>query len=152
MCLGRVISKRVSTYASNMILISKCIEPVIGKVDLSDINSRFLETYYKTILRIPTCTTKDTPEEEQKTISTSTIRDIHKLLKSCFKQTVKLELIEKNPADHATVPKYKPVRRQIWTADVRMHLTEICDDDVLRQAMNLSFSVSLRIGEFTGLT
>ena len=142
----------LSTYDSNLSLISNYIEPVIGKVDLSDINTRFLETYYKTLLRTPTCTSKEAPEEEQKTISTSTIRDIHKLLKSYFKQAVKWELIEKNPADHATVPKYKPVRRQIWTADVLMHATEICDDDILKLAMNLSFSASLRIGELTGLT
>ena len=100
----------LSTYDSNLSLISNYIEPVIGKVDLSDINTRFLETYYKTLLRTPTCTSKEAPEEEQKTISTSTIRDIHKLLKSCSKQAVKWKRTEKNPADHATVPKYKPVR------------------------------------------
>lgn len=93
-----------------MALISNCIEPVIGKVDLSDINTRFMKTYYKTLLGTPTCTTKEAPEDEQKNISTSTIRDIHKLLKSCSKQAVKWKRTEKNPADHATVPKYKPVR------------------------------------------
>ena len=35
----------LSTYDSNLSLISNYIEPVIGKVDLSDINTRFLETY-----------------------------------------------------------------------------------------------------------
>ena len=141
-----------------MILISNYIEPVIGKVDLSDINTRFLETYYKTLSWTPTCMTKDAPkdalEEEQKRISTSTIRDIHKLLKRCFKQAGKWELIEKNqknPANLATVPKNKPVRRWIWTAEVLMHATEIYDDDISKLAMNLSFSVSLRIGELTGL-
>ena len=51
----------LSTYDSNLSLISNYIEPVIGKVDLSDINTRFLETYYKTLLRTPTCTSKEAP-------------------------------------------------------------------------------------------
>jgi len=60
--------------------------------------------------------------------------------------------MEKNPCIYATVPKYKAKPREIWTAETLMKATELCDDDILRLAMNLSFSASLRIGEVTGLT
>lgn len=60
--------------------------------------------------------------------------------------------MEKNPCIYATVPKYKAKTREIWTAETLMQATELCDDDILRLAMNLSFSASLRIGEVTGLT
>ena len=40
-------------------------------------------------------------------VSTSVIRDVHKLLKSCFSQAVKWDIMEKNPAFKATVPKHK---------------------------------------------
>ena len=142
----------LSTYDSNVSLINNYINPVIGKVNLSNINTRFLETYYKTLLKTPACTTREAPEEDQKYVSTSTIRDIHKLLRSCFEQAVKWELMAKNPAIHATVPKYKAARRQIWTAEILMHATEVCEDDMLRLAMNLAFAASLRIGELVGLT
>jgi integrase len=60
--------------------------------------------------------------------------------------------MEKNPCIYATVPKYKAKTREIWTAETLMQATELCDDDILRLAMNLSFSASMRIGEVTGLT
>ena len=108
----------LSTYYSNVSLIGNYIEPVIGKVELSDISTRFLETYYKTLLRTPTCATKDAPKENQKYVSTSTIRDIHKLLRNCFEQAVKWELIERNPCIHATVRNTKQLNdrsgRQIY--------------------------------------
>ena len=44
-------------------------------------------------------------------VSTSTIRDIHKLLRSCFQQAIKWELMEKNPCIYATVPMHKTKNR-----------------------------------------
>ena len=35
------------------------------------------------------------------------IHEVHKLLKSCFNQAVKWDIMEKNPAFKATVPKHK---------------------------------------------
>ncbi len=60
--------------------------------------------------------------------------------------------MEKNPAIYATVPKYKATKREIWTAETLMYATEVCEDEILKLAMNLSFSASLRIGELCGLT
>ena len=60
--------------------------------------------------------------------------------------------MDKNPAIQATVPKYKAGKREIWTAETLFHATEVCDDNTLKLAMNLSFAGSLRIGELTGLT
>ena len=48
--------------------------------------------------------------------------------------------------------KYKPNKREIWTAETLMYATEVCEDEILKLAMNLSFSASLRIGELCGLT
>ena len=86
------------------------------------------------------------------TVGTSTIRDIHKLLRSAFDQAVKWELMEKNPCIHATVPKHKAKKREIWTAEQLMYATEVCDDEFTKLALNLAFAGSLRIGELLGLT
>ena len=81
-----------------------------------------------------------------------TVRDINKLLRNCFEQAVKWELMEKNPCTHATVPKHKSQKRDIWTADTLMYALSVCEDERLKLAINLSFSCSLRLGELLGLT
>lgn len=43
-------------------------------------------------------------------------------------------------------------KREIWTAETLMHALEVCDDDILALAINLSFACSLRMGEMLGLT
>lgn len=142
----------VSTYSNNIGLIHNYILPVIGETKLPDINVHFLETYYQNLLKmkaVPTCTPKKAEDEK---VSASTIRDVHKLLRSCFEQAVKWELMEKNPAHKATVPKYKPKKRDIWTAETLIKATELCDDEILALAMHLAFSASLRIGELAALT
>ena len=85
-------------------------------------------------------------------VSSSTVRDVNKLLRNCFEQAVKWELMEKNPCTHATVPKHKSQKRDIWTADTLMYALSVCEDERLKLAINLSFSCSLRLGELLGLT
>ena len=142
----------LSTYGSNVGLINNYIIPVIGDTKLSDINTRFLEIYYQQLLKKKAVQNKGFPKPTEEFVSTSTVRDIHKILRSCFEQAVKWELMEKNPAVHATVPKHKAKKREIWTAETLMRATELCEDTTLNIAMNLAFSASLRIGEIAGLT
>ena len=80
-------------------------------------------------------------------VSSSTVRDVNKLLRNCFEQAVKWELMEKNPCTHATVPKHKSQKRDIWTADTLMYALSVCEDERLKLAINLSFSCSLQIGD-----
>lgn len=91
-------------------------------------------------------------KKKSETLSASSVKSVHKLLRSCFEQGVKWELIEKNPCIYATLPKVTPAKREIWTADVLFHAIEICDDERLSLCMNLAFACSLRIGELLGLT
>lgn len=142
----------ISTYESNVALINNYILPLIGDEKLADINTRFLEKYYQQLLQTPAVPTAVPRKSKDEKVGASTIRDIHKLLRSCFEQGVKWELIERNPAIYATVPKYKANKREIWTAETLLYATEVCDDEILKVSMNLAFSGSLRIGELTGLT
>lgn len=85
-------------------------------------------------------------------VSALTIKEIHKLLKSAFEQAVKWELIEKNPCIYANVPKHKYNKREIWTAETLMYAIDVCDNEYLKLAWNLSFCASLRIGELLALS
>lgn len=142
----------LSTYDRNNGLINNYINPMIGDTKIADINTRFLEKYYQRMLKTKAVPMKAPRKNKDAMVGLCTIRDIHKILRSCFEQAVKWELMDKNPAIHATVPKYKGNKREIWTAETLMYATEVCEDEDLKLAMNLAFSASLRIGELCALT
>ena len=140
-----------STYQSNVARIDNYIRPIIGSMKLQDITTRVIEGYYQKLLKYEAIDPKFGTRKNEY-VSTSTIRDIHKTLRSAFEQAIKWELMEKNPCIHATVPKHTPQKREIWTAETLFHALEVCDDPKLRLCINLSFSCSLRLGELLGLT
>lgn len=146
----------LATYQRNNSQINHYIIPIIGDMKLNEITTRCLENYYVKLLKTPAVEKKyfgrSENNSEKRMVSTSTIRDIHKILRNCFNQAVKWELMEKNPAVNATVPKHKQEKRDIWTAETLMHALDVCEDDRLKLALNLSFSCSLRIGELLALT
>lgn len=144
----------LSTYTSNVKLIQSYIQPYLGQMKLQEITARTLEKYYQKMLKtqaVPKCTDKRY-QKERPNVSAETVRRIHRLLHSCFEQAVRWDLIPKNPADYATVPKSTKKQRDIWTVDVLMKAVELCEDPKLKLAINLSFACSLRIGELLGLT
>ena len=61
-------------------------------------------------------------------------------------------MLEKNPCEHAEVPKVVFAKREIWTAETIHYALSVCEDELLALAINLSFSCSLRMGELLGLT
>ena len=115
----------LSTYSSNVSMINNYIVPIIGGDKLENINTRFIEKYYQRLLRTPAVVNPATGKRQSEYVSPATIRDIHKLLRSCFQQAVKWEL---------------------------MHALEVCEDERLKLALNLAFSCSMRMGEMLGLT
>nr|WP_270841650.1 phage integrase SAM-like domain-containing protein [Mediterraneibacter faecis] len=68
----------------------------MGNVKLEDINTRFIEQYYKKLPITPSVINSATGKKKHEYVSPSTIKDIHKILRSCFKQAMEWELIEKN--------------------------------------------------------
>lgn len=145
----------LSTYSSNTRLIQNYILPHIGSFKLDELTPRTIERYYQTLLRTEAVTKKLYGWKEVNTgelVSVHTVRDIHKLLRNCFGQAVKWELMEKNPCINATVPKAKKAAREIWDAKTLFHAIDICEDERLKLALNLAFSCTLRMGELLGLT
>ena len=110
-----------------------------------------MEKYYKELLDMPAVKSTRNPDGTGK-ITESTVNEIHKILRSCFRQAVKWDLMEKNPAIDATVPKAKKEKREIWTAEMLMQALEVCDNKMLKIAFYLAFTATLRIGELLGLT
>lgn len=141
----------LSTYSSNTAVIDNYVRPKLGNMALSKITTRVIERYYQELLK-----TKAVPTNAKKQIdrylTPTRVREIHKLLRSCFSQAVKWEMVEKNPCERADVPKATYAKRHIWTAETIHYALSVCEDELLALAINLSFSCSLRMGELLGLT
>ena len=141
----------VSTYDGNVGVINNYIIPTIGDTKISAINNHFLENYYKELLTMPAMRGNGDKKGEGK-ISAATVNEIHKILRSCFRQAVKWGLMEKNPAIDATVPKHKKQKREIWTAEMLLQAINACENRCMKVAFHLAFTATLRMGELLGLT
>lgn len=141
----------MSTYNSNTSLIEHYISPKIGNLKIGDINTRVIERYYQSLLKTEAVSSK-MKKGGVKMLTAHTVHDIHKILRSCFNQAVKWDMMAKNPAANAMVPKAEYAKRDIWTAETLFQALHLCDDPRLALALNVSFCCSLRIGEMLGLT
>ena len=142
----------MSTYSSNVGLINNYILPYIGNMKLKDITPRVIEKYYQQLLKMQPVNNPIIGRPSGEFVGTGTIHCIHKVLRSCLGQAVKWELIEKNPAINAMVPKHKKQDREIWTAETLFQASALCTDKRLKMSINLAFACSLRMGELLGLT
>lgn len=140
-----------STYEGNMGLINNYILPHLGNMRIPDVNTRALDRFYKLLQKTKAVST-NRKSQEGRLVTPGTIRDINKIIRSCFNQAKKWELVERNPAENVTLPEYEPQKRDIWTSDVLFRALKVCDDPRLTLALNLAFCCSLRIGEMLGLT
>ena len=136
----------VTTYSANMGLINNYILPVIGKTDVSSVNNHFVEKFYRTLSNMPAVDGANN-KKSKGNVSPNTIFEIHKILRSCFRQAVKWGIMEKNPAIDATLPKRNKKKREIWTAEMLMQAIEACDEKWLEAAFHLAFTATLRIGD-----
>lgn len=141
-----------STYEGNISLMKNYILPMIGETKLTDLNTYFIEKYYQTLIKTPAVTNPSFGRSLNENVSPGTVADIHKLLRNCFEQAIKWELMENNPCKRASLPKSKKQKREIWTVETLMHALSVCDDEFMKICLHLAFAGSLRIGELLGLT
>lgn len=141
----------MSTYEARRSLISNYIKPIIGDMLIEDVTPRVIEKYYQSLLKVKSvCVNNRKPNNEY--LSPHVVREVHKLLRCAFNQAVKWEMTKRNPCLNATLPKEDHKPRNIWDADTLFKAIDLCDDDMLKLAINLAFACSLRIGEMLGLT
>lgn len=140
-----------STYEGHKSLIDNYIRPLIGDLKLDDINPRLMDQFYKELKTVKAKARVYGPSKDGY-VTPRTIREIHKLLRNAFNQAVKWELMARNPVQNATLPKCEERQREIWDAETLFKAIDLCDDDILKLAIHLSFACSLRMGELLGLT
>ena len=141
----------LSAYAGNTALIDNYINPIIGELNVQDINTRVVDAYVKELQKTtPVATPWRKPRAEF--LPPTTIEKICKVLHCAFRQAVRWEMILKNPFDDILLPKKERKKRAIWTVDVIRQALDNCSEGKLFIAINLAFACSMRLGEITGLT
>lgn len=84
----------LTTYDSNLGLISNYINPIIGSTPIQKVNRKFVDSYYKTLTKTkPVIVRNRKPKSEF--LPPATIEKIFKLLSTAFKQAVKWEIVGK---------------------------------------------------------
>lgn len=141
----------ISSYSSRLGMINNYINPLIGDIKLEDLTPRMMDKFYISLTKVKSKSNKNRKARTEY-VTTNSISKIHQLLRSAFNQAVKWELMARNPCTNATLPKFESKKRDIWTAETLLHALEVCDDELLSLAINLSFSCSLRLGELLALT
>ena len=141
----------MSTYEHRQALYSNYIAPFIGEMELSKITPRGMDQYFRSLTKVKSVVVNNRkPDSEY--LSPRRIKEIHKVLRNAFNQAVKWELMNRNPVENATLPKYEAKPRNIWDAETVFKAISLCEDDEIALAINLAFSCSLRMGELLGLT
>ena len=134
-----------STYTCNMQRVRNYILPLIGDISIEDIDTMMIERYYVRLLSYPS------KSRQTKYCSPSVIREVHKLLNEAFARAVVWKLISYNPITDAIRPKEHPHKRDVWNIEELKHAMDVCEDDLLRLAINLAFATTLRESEILGL-
>ena len=102
----------LSTYEGNVSLINNYILPIIGDAKLSEINTRFIERYYQSLLKRRAVINPLNKTSRNEFVSSSTVRDVNKLLRNCFEQAVKHCLRNKRKCLRSIVMKYLPAEQR----------------------------------------
>lgn len=139
-----------STLSDSQHRIDDYIEPYLGSVYIQDLTTHSLDVFYDSLLDKPAIALKG--HKAKKQISPSVIAKIHALLRSALNQAVAWGYIPSNPAMNCSPPKYDAEERAVWTQEEAKQAISICDDPMLKLAMQLAVGASGRIGEILGLT
>ena len=140
-----------SMYASNTGLIRNDINPIIGEINVQDMDARMVDKFIATLQKFKAV---DCNGRRAKTefVTPCTIEKICKLMRCAFGQAIRWGMVGGNPFIGATLPKREQKKRAIWDAETIRSALDACEDDCLYLAIHLAFACSLRFGEICGLT
>lgn len=140
-----------STLSGHLTRMEHYIFPYMGNRDIRTITALDLDSFYDQLQHTKAVVLAGHPDTG-KCVGHTVIEKIHSLLRCAFHQAVKWQMIERNPADYATLPRFKTAKRDVWTPEEAKHAVELCTDPRLKLAMLVAIGCSMRVGEICGLT
>ncbi|MGE7427148.1 tyrosine-type recombinase/integrase [Bacillus thuringiensis] len=124
----------LSRYKSN---INKHIIPSIGMISLHKLNVMHIQRCYQTALN--------------NGLANNTILFLHRTLKAAINLAVKQNIISKNPATFAEIPKKEKSSIQIWTEEEVKQFLLHSQESRYHIGYLLAITTGMRLGEVLGL-
>ena len=144
------------TYQSNLALIQNLIIPYIGEMQMQKLRPYHIEALYATLSQTP-CgqyvhgeKQELTENQKKRLLSSTSIHEVHTLLKTAFSYAVDWDLIHKSPTPREA-PKINTEERTIWDERTMLAALQTIENPALHLAVHLSMILSLREGEILGL-
>ena len=145
------------TYQSNLALIQNLIIPYIGEMQMQKLRPYHIEALYDTLSKTP-CgqyvggKRRDlSPKQQKRTLSGTTLHEVHQLLHNSFLLAVEWGILIKSPVP-VEAPKKTTQERCIWEVEEMRAALDSMEDPILHLAVHLTLVGALREGEVAGLT
>ena len=128
----------------------------IGKRKVQELRTYDIEKFYATLAKTPCGQyvhgVKQTLTDKQKKrlLSSTSIHEVHTLLKTAFSYAVEWDLIHKIPLPR-DAPKVNIEERTIWDEKTMLAALQTIENPALHLAVHMSMILSLREGEILGL-
>ena len=144
------------TYSQTVSMVQNLIVPYIGKRKVQDLRTYDIEQFYAALSRTP-CGQYVKGEKQElnagqkkRLLSSTSIHEVHTLLKTAFSYAVEWDLVHKSPLPR-DAPKVNTEERTIWDEHTMLAALQTMDNPALHLAVHLSMILSLREGEILGL-
>ena len=144
------------TYTQSVAMVQNLIVPYIGKRKVQELRTYDIEKFYATLAKTP-CgqyvhgVKQDLSKKQKKRLLSSTsIHEVHTLLKTAFSYAVEWDLIHKIPLPR-DAPKVNIEERTIWDETTMLAALQTIENPALHLAVHMSMILSLREGEILGL-
>ena len=144
------------TYTQSVAMVQNLIVPYIGNRKVQELRTYDIEKFYATLAKTPcgqyvhgvkqTLTNK----QKKRLLSSTSIHEVHTLLKTAFSYAVEWDLIHKIPLPR-DAPKVNIEERTIWDEKTMLAALQTIENPALHLAVHMSMILSLREGEILGL-
>mgnify|MGYP000640489284 CR=1 FL=1 len=144
------------TYTQSVAMVQNLIVPYIGKRKVQELRTYDIEKFYATLAKTPCgqyvhgVKQPLTEKRKKRLLSSTSIHEIHTLLKTAFSYAVEWDLIHKIPLPR-DAPKVNIEERTIWDEKTMLAALQTIENPALHLAVHMSMILSLREGEILGL-
>ena len=144
------------TYTQSVAMVQNLIVPYIGKRKVQDLRTYDIEQFYATLSQTPCgqyvhgVKQELTENQKKRLLSSTSIHEVHTLLKTAFSYAVDWDLIHKSPTPREA-PKINTEERTIWDERTMLAALQTIENPALHLAVHMSMILSLREGEILGL-
>ena len=144
------------TYTQSVAMVQNLIVPYIGNRKVQELRTYDIEKFYATLAKTPCgqyvhgVKQKLSEKQKKRLLSSTSIHEVHTLLKTAFSYAVEWDLIHKIPLPR-DAPKVNIEERTIWDEKTMLAALQTIENPALHLAVHMSMILSLREGEILGL-